>query len=1257
MEYLFPAGNIVADAAITMTNAVPSNAIERTDEAPKAGGGDVRLTGPFTGASNATVDVQIVDNTIDGVPSHSAPVFSGVGNGQLTGIATDAGGVAEVITLVLENLGTETRHAQAPFQGVILEAAEPGPRAIAVEIARNLVLADTDYSLREALQQDARDLRGDHYNWGHALLLPDGTVPTTAPRVRVGDDHQVFRLYRDYDRGLQDWLYNMSPRPPRAIPAGARVRAVTGDYTVTITDATGPGAAVVETFSGIQTLYDALDAIRNGSDIVTVRGAIILDRTPGGMAATDLSVQTASYCAAIDRDGGELVQRADLGLVVAPGAPTEVLTITCIDGNNFAVRGDVSGDLASAIAGVLYDNGPYQFRIPLPAASSDVVGPQALLEFIPAEREGGAPAPQLCDARVMLGPNARNGTYEFVYDLRPVAPCPCDDVEIDSPPSEDCIGTQPQEVGTVSENARQVRVQRGTAWLREFTRANTPLYIGRSADLEYVNKGWGILAAALGKMMKGKLTRPGWAAATEYDADEIIAVGVYRYATSGGTSGGSAPTFPATVGATVSDNGMTWTNIGLMPLQAWDAAFDQFRSDAAFLQADTGPAIAGNWAPGLTNIASGTIVQPSTPTGFTYFAEPNGSNNVTGGTEPTWPTTEGEQVDDNGIIWTCRGAYWQPETVYAAGDRAVVPSVGAFVCETGGESGVSMPPWSGEIDRVTSDGAAAWRCVGRLYDTSGTKFEAPNLTSPVSTAHLQRVVAAANDVLAAAGLSINFEVPGSGDGCWVDDPTKPGAFYYNGSDEPPYVPVLQGHWYVASKPVVVDGEAQIMSTREFAFPAAPSCPDSLIRGDKFRLVIWNVNGVNGGYQQADQFQCLITHGAPLALAGGQLGNDTLTWSCISSARGRLPDYQLVLTAPAAYTGAFVAGTVYAVGTLVRPATPDGYCYRVTAGGAAGAAPAWPASVGATVTTGDVTFVCETADPGLAFQLSQGGIRYALGDAWEFAIEGGHFRYRVDGGAWSSAIAIAPTVTLVDGLVAVFAGGRPPSWVAPDTWSFGAAALNGADNLRRPDDLVARWSDSTAITVTPDAGRPALAGDLLLILDHEIPGGATLTLSGSDDDFATTEFSAVLPWRRRNVMAVLPQACAAYRLAVSAGGGIRWLPIGRGLQLRTPNTQAHIVGQLVKQHVLPSSTRRGGLGCNITHEAVSATTFDQLLDQLEACCESDGRRFAIVTNRDEAEAGLVRFAADTLPVPDGKAYEPRDPVHRWLTVEMALEPAA
>ena len=87
--------------------------------------------------------------------------------------------------MTLEDLGTETRKAYAPFQGVTLRKdrtamASPSASAKLESRARRRI------SLQEDVPKGVNEHEGTHWDisaLGGMTLEPDGNVPTTAPRV------------------------------------------------------------------------------------------------------------------------------------------------------------------------------------------------------------------------------------------------------------------------------------------------------------------------------------------------------------------------------------------------------------------------------------------------------------------------------------------------------------------------------------------------------------------------------------------------------------------------------------------------------------------------------------------------------------------------------------------------------------------------------------------------------------------------------------------------------------------------------------------------------------------------------------------------------------------------------------------------------------------------------------------------------------------------------------------------------------------
>jgi prepilin-type N-terminal cleavage/methylation domain-containing protein len=96
----------------------------------------------------------------------------------------------------------------------------------------------------------------------------------------------------------------------------------------------------------------------------------------------------------------------------------------------------------------------------------------------------------------------------------------------------------------------------------------------------------------------------------------------YQYiCSSAGTSGATEPAWPTTVGSTVSDNGVIWTNGGLTPPNPWAAS---------------------------TPYTLYAVIYPTN--GYQYICTVAGTS---GTTQPSWPTTIGSTVPDGSVTWKC----------------------------------------------------------------------------------------------------------------------------------------------------------------------------------------------------------------------------------------------------------------------------------------------------------------------------------------------------------------------------------------------------------------------------------------------------------------------------------------------------------------------------------------------------------------------------------------------------------------------------
>ena len=1229
MRYLSNLDNLVRTADVAVSAQLASQSLYRTDTDPKDGGGSVSLSGSYTGAADATFDVEVLDSAAAN-PVVTEPVFVGVGNGTMTSVS--ASGVdAQSVTVTLEDLGTETRKAYAPFQSVTLRAktAGAGGNSISLTVsAAGITATASTYATQGEITAGSNEYAGEEWNFGAATLNPDGTIPSSAPRIRFGQDPQVYRPYRQFVDGR--YVYGFSPAPVRNVPRGTRVYAVIGTYAVTITDGVTP-----QTHSSITTLYDCLSAIRSSSNLVDVDGVVVNDKLPGGQGVVDLSVWTDPYIVSIVGDGTDYVREAQIGLVASSTAPTELLTITCANTDEpglerWQVRGEVSGTLAEAITGVLYESGAYRFTIPrivVPAGQGSL-----MVEYKRPDNDGSAELAKLCVRNPMLGAAARNGRFVFEWRRRPRSVCDCSDATVVGGPSVDCLGIEPEEGGVVTDTARRRRLQRLADWVNGFVRTNTGKPSGAAAsvdqDIAWADRAAGILSAVLAQITADADATvdydefTAWSTDTAFAVDDVVVPTTsngYRYAATvaGSSHASSEPTWPTTVGDTVVDNGVTWENIGKLPFGMWDELFTLVQSDGAELQGFGAVPYYSSYAYG-TQYARGQMMLIG---GYLYLALNTGFTPPVVGEQGAWenealpedrfPTGVGEKyvemIDIPGInsdeyptetvpiTWMCLGE--APElransTAYALRTRVVVEMpqsvndpesekvFGVMQCTTAGTSDSSAPTWPTEAGDTVSDGTVTWTRVGG--DSSDI--------APLDDAYFARYESFASAIVAAAGIDPDFDIAsGQGDGCWRD--FEPEYWFAPQDEESTRCPIQVGQYYHASRfRQDDDGTQESYSTQEWGFGPGFACPDNIQEGDQLIVTVSGVGGVLG-YQAADRITAQILRGSALEFGGGQTGDDTLTWSVIGSVDGALDDYALDLTAPAAYS-----------------------------------------------------------DGGIGFLITQGGIRFALGDQFTFSTEAPQFQWRKDGGSWSSATDIEDTVSLSDGLSAVFTGGRAPSWVDGDAWSFAAEAVNGPGNFRQPTPGAYRWTGATTITITPASADPV---DGILIAEHTIPAGTTITIQGSDDNFSSTPLNTSTTAADGAIWVAISGDYAKYRLSIdvsSATAEIGWIWLGEALdmQIRTGLTE---LGRLTQRRRLPRPSVRAGLGVRVEHQALTSASVDALEGGLAHASEYDDGRLGIVLS--DGTAALVEYQADSLEVEDVFGFQPTDATKRLNSVQLEL----
>lgn len=383
-------------------------------------------------------------------------------------------------------------------------------------------------------------------------------------------------------------------------------------------------------------------------------------------------------------------------------------------------------------------------------------------------------------------------------------------------------------------------------------------------------------------------------------------------------------------------------------------------------------------------------------------------------------------------------------------------------------------------------GMTAWDAA-----VSALKYDVDGQAAPLFQVPHERYLAALNVALISGGISplgkSDASIIQSGDGCWLDMGTD--YWTITGSVQGKYAPVFNNTPYYSS--VLAEDGNRYFSSHEFGFQINVKCPELLVYGDEIDLTIGNA-GYGSTYQVGDELVLPILAAQPLTLAGGQDGNDVLDWYVSGSVDGALPNFE-----------------------YDPNASPPG----------------------------------DYSQTGLAFTFTPGGVDNEAGDRFVFTVEGGHWRYRKDGGAWTSLTAddITDVVSsFVDGLSIQWLTGAAPSFAVGDTYSFRVAQPWAVSNLQSPDRYRWQW-DEAAPTLVIDCGS-AVPVSMASIARHTLPTGATVLLEGGTTVGVYT-WSQALTWDADTIAAEFTEQQAQYlRLTMTgaSGGGIGWLWAGTPL---------------------------------------------------------------------------------------------------------------
>lgn len=471
----------------------------------------------------------------------------------------------------------------------------------------------------------------------------------------------------------------------------------------------------------------------------------------------------------------------------------------------------------------------------------------------------------------------------------------------------------------------------------------------------------------------------------------------------------------------------------------------------------------------------------------------------------------------------------------------------------------------------------------------------------VSVADLVRKYAARMDYVRTLAGIVPKSNPGGGDagGCWVDHGD---AFWWVDADGY-YLPAFTNQAYVSARRNTETGVPY--STMEFGFGLVVACPDRLKVDDSITIRIDHVDQ-DRPYNVGDEASIQTIGAGEAWLAGGVDGTDVQTWLVQGSVSGALPDYLL---------------------------PTDG-----------SPAPLY-------------------SHAGVDVRLGLGGIPFALGDSFSFAVEAGQYQWRKGGGVWSALADIPPSgpAALPDGLQVWFDAGAAPSFVPGDAYSFAVHQPWAASHVQ--DALASVWGwDGSSASMVLDLGAVQSLGAIALAR-YKLPVGAAVSAEFSQDGIAWSA-PLVLDTTRPVSVSVFHLALEARHVRLSVtdapGGHIGW--VWCGAPLATEN-HASSCARLRRW----ASTRGNGLNAAALYagvgdgwklaweKALLEPDVAALLQLGDWAQEHDEPLLFVPHHMHEGDASLVRWGADALQVNDIHEYQPDVAALRLMSATLDLEP--
>lgn len=397
---------------------------------------------------------------------------------------------------------------------------------------------------------------------------------------------------------------------------------------------------------------------------------------------------------------------------------------------------------------------------------------------------------------------------------------------------------------------------------------------------------------------------------------------------------------------------------------------------------------------------------------------------------------------------------WQPSLNRYVGEQ--IRAGGAnfnyrFECTVAGISGSTQPTWPTGLNQTVVDGTATWKNTGLIPtyawltwdDTNGAWINDLNYQ-----AYSVSIEDFSYDTIKLVDLWDDVLDYEKTYGVKKNSVTQPGGCYIESEDE--YYWEVRGskkyqpaYTDIPYYSTVKSGDFYI-NTKEFAFHISVPCGGTLLEGDQIIVTIGGIE-FEHTYLIGDITYLPTIAASNLKFSGGVTGDDTYVFE-VQGTVNDFPNYLLDRKNPQPYN-----------------------------------------------------------QPDLYFMIDDGIILFQVGDIFEFNIEGGHWKWRKDGGDWSAALAIQNALQLMDaGLSIGFDSGVSPSFLTNDLWEIIAFQENKAANMVSPLKIQYKGTGNL-----PFGFAAPQTIDTLIIDMHNLTGSVTFKAS-NDPNFGTLIYSEVIP---------------------------------------------------------------------------------------------------------------------------------------------------